>query len=344
MKPNLMIAAAVLAFPAMLAADTPGFRPILVEAPHHGRPLTGGQWYPAEAAGGATVIAENSVFHGVEVIEGAPMAGGPAPLVLLSHGLGGHMRSMAWLAAGLAERGAVVVAVNHPNSTWGDFDLEAGMDHWTRSADLSLALDTVLADSLFAGRIDPDRIMVAGFSFGGWTALSMGGVIGRVEGYAAHCDVYAAHDSHSQELASHCQELACGGISLGDRAVAWDASWKDPRITHVAAIDPGMVWGLEQTDVEELVQNVTLFGLGEGQDRLPATDFDASGFVGLVPHASVERLAPAFHFSMLPLCKPAGAALLKEENDDPVCTDPDGADRASLHQSVIDRIAIDLGL
>ncbi len=337
MKLNLMIALAVLALPAMVAADTPGFRPVSVEAPHHGRPVTGGLWYPTEAAGHATVIAENPVFFGVKVIEDAPVADGPAPLVLLSHGLGGHMRSVAWLARGLAERGAIVVAVNHPNSTWGDFDMEAGLDHWTRVADLSLVLDTVLADPELADRIDPDRIMAAGFSFGGWTALSMGGVTGRIEGYAAHCDVYVA-------TSSHCQDLARGGIELKDRAEAWNASYKDARITHVAAIDPALVWGLERTDTEALVENVTLFGLGEGRDRLVATDFDASGFVGLVPYARVERLAPAWHFSMLPLCKLAGAAILKEENDDPVCTDPDGADRVVLHQSVIDRIANDLEL
>lgn len=338
MKLKPMITLAALALPAIAIAGPPGFRPVSVEAPHHGRPVTGGLWYPTEAAGHATVIAENPVFFGVEVIESAQVADGPAPLVLLSHGLGGNVRSMAWLATGLAERGAIVVAVNHPNSTWGDFDIEAGLDHWTRVADLSLVLDTVLADPVFADRIDQDRIMAAGFSFGGWTALSMGGVTGRIEGYAAHCDVYVA-------ASSHCQDLARGGIDLRDQAAkAWDASYKDPRITHVAALDPGLVWGLEETDTEALVENVTLFGLGEGQDRLVATDFDVSGFVGLVPHASVERLAPAFHFSMLPLCKPAGAAILKEENDDPVCTDPDGADRAVLHQSVIDRIALDLEL
>ena len=110
------------------------------------------------------------------------------------------------------------------------------------------------------------------------------------------------------------------------------------------AIDPALVWGQERTDTETLVDNVTLFGLGQGEDRLVATDFDASGFVGLVPHASVERLVPAWHYSMLPLCKPAGAAILKEVNDDPVCTDPDRGDRAALHRSVIHRIAIDLGL
>ncbi len=338
MKLNPMIAFAFLVFPTVVAADPPGFRPVSVEAPHHGRPVTGGLWYPTEVVGHTTVIAENPVFFGVEVIKDAPMAGGPAPLVLLSHGLGGNMRSMAWLATGLAERGAIVVAVNHPNSTWGDFDMEAGLDHWTRVADLSLVLDTLMADPVFADRIDQDRIMASGFSFGGWTALSMGGVTGRLEGYVAHCDVYVVSSSH-------CQILARGGIDLRDLAAeAWDASYKDWRITHIAAIDPGLVWGLEKTDTEALVENVTLFGLGEGRDRLVAADFDASGFAGLVPQASVERLAPAFHFSMLPLCKPAGAAILKEENDDPVCTDPEGADRASLHQSVIDRIANDLEL
>ena len=247
MKLNPMITAAALFYPAIVAADIPGFRPVSVEAPHHGRLITGGQWYPTEAVGHTTVIAENAVFVGVEVIKDAPMADGPAPLVLLSHGLGGTVLSLAWLAAGLAERGAVVVGVNHPNSTWDDFDMEAALDYWTRVADLSLALDMILAHPEFVDRIDPDRIMAAGFSFGGWTALSMGGVTGRIEGYAAHCDVYVV-------ISSHCQTLARGGVKLRDQgAVAWDASYKDPRITHVAAIDPAFVWGLERADIEDLV-------------------------------------------------------------------------------------------
>ena len=143
----------------------------------------------------------------------------------------------------------------------------------------------------------------------------MGGVTGRIEGYAAHCGVYVV-------ISSHCQTLARGGVKLRG-AVAWDASYKDPRITHVTAIDPAFVWGLERADIEDLVENVTVFGLGKGQDRMVDTDFDASGFVDLVPHASVERLAPAYHLSMLPLCKPAGTAILEEENHDPACTDPD---------------------
>ena len=48
-----------------------------------------------------------------------------------------------------------------------------------------------------------------------------------------------------------------------------------------------------------------------------ATDFDASEFVELLADAEVPRIKPAYHFSLLPPCKPAGAATLKEANDDP---------------------------
>ena len=75
-----------------------------------------------------------------------------------------------------------------------------------------------------------------------------------------------------------------------------------------------------------------------------ATDFDASGLADLLPGATVDRHAPAIHFSALPLCKPMAEAILIEEGDDPVCTDPVGADRAAVHQAIIDRIAGDLGL
>ncbi len=47
---------------------------------------------------------------------------------------------------------------------------------------------------------------------------------------------------------------------------------------------------------------------------------------------------------MLPLCTENGAAILKYENDDPVCTDPIGADRAAIHAQVITATKAHLGL
>ncbi len=316
-----------------VAANAAGYDTLSLPAPHHGRVLQGAIWYPTSGPGREIVIAENAVFHGVTVSGNAPMAEGKHPLVLLSHGLGGHFLSLAWLAAGLAERGAIVIAVNHPNSTWEDFDIEAALDHWTRAQDLTLALDWILDDPKISPYVDTNRIMSAGFSYGGWTALSLGGLRGNIAGHAAHCEVHP----------THCREVA--GIDLfALSAETWDASYADERITHVAAIDPGLIWGLEPSHIAGLISRITLVGLGEGDDRSAATDFDASGFAKLLPDAGILRLAPAFHFSALPLCKPEGAAILEEDGDDPVCTDPDGTDRAALHVAIIDRLESDLDL
>ena len=325
--------------PALAAqADPAGYRALSMLAPHHGRVLQGAIWYPADQPGREVMVAENAVFFGVTVSENAPMADGTHPLVVLSHGLGGHFRSLAWLAAGLAERGAIVIGVSHPNSTWGDFDLEAMLDHWTRVQDLTFLLDRVLADPDIVPHVDPDRIMAAGFSYGGWTALSMGGLRGDLDGFASFCQEYRARSTT-------CQELALAGINVAALpAETWAASYADDRITHVAAVDPALTWGLDAGHATDLVGRVTLVGLGQGDDRLAGTDFDASGFAGLRPDADILRLAPASHFSALPLCKSNAEAILEAEGDDPVCTDPDGTDRAKVHAAIVDRLAANLDL
>ncbi len=318
------------------AADPAGYKAFTIYAPHHQRDMEGAVWYPTDGEGRSAVFAENPIFYGVDIVEDAPVLEGLHPVVVLSHGMGGTVRSLAWLASGLAEQGAVVISVNHPNSTWGDFDLAANLHHWTRVQDLSLALDTVMADPEFAGHLDTSRVMVAGFSYGGWTALSMGGLRGNRAGYIAHCDSYGA-------ASVHCGDVQAAGLDLTDvDETAWNASYADPRITHVSAIDPGLVWGVDSADVAGLSEHTRLIGLGAGAARLLATDFDTSGFAALLPDARIGRIVPATHFSALPLCKPMGAAILAEEQDDPVCTDPDGTDRAQVHAEIIDHIWADL--
>ncbi|WP_074456741.1 alpha/beta hydrolase family protein [Candidatus Synechococcus spongiarum] len=341
---NLSLLIALLfATPFAAQADPAGYKTFSRFAPHHGQDLEGGIWYPAFGSGRETMISENAVFYGVTVSKDAPMANGDYPLVLLSHGLGGHFHSLTWLAAGLAERGAIVIAVNHPHSTFGDFDSEAALDHWTRVQDLSLVLDRVFDDPEIAPHVDPDRIVAAGFSYGGWTALSVGGLRGDLDGFATYCRL--ALRPENQAISIFCHDLAQAKVdSLALSAEAWAASYADDRITHVAAIDPGLTWGLDATHTTGLVSHVTLIGLGKGSDRLMATDFDASGFAALLPDADILRLSPAFHFSALPLCKPDGAVILKEEGDDPVCNGPDSADRASLHAAMISKLATDLDL
>lgn len=334
----LALAATLLATGPALAA--PGAADFAAPAAHRDRPLAGYALYPAGPGGERMRSAENAVFQGVDVRRGAPVAPGRHPLVLLSHGLGGHVRSLAWLAAGLAERGAIVVAVNHPGSTHGDLDLARALDHGTRAQDLSAALDAVLADPAIGLHVDPARIAAAGYSLGGWTALSVGGLRGDLAGYRRFC-------AEAPAGPAHCRALAAAGIDLDGRDTArWDASWKDPRVAAVAAIDPALHAGLGPGTAADLVDDVLLVGLGEGADRLIPTDFshDGTGFAGMLRGAVVVTIAPAAHVTALPLCKPEGAALLAEENDDPVCTDPPGTDRAAVHRAIVDATVAVFGL
>lgn len=335
-KPLLTAAAFGLSLSTAAIAQTAGMVELPVSAPHHPAPLIGALWYPAYEATPNDIYAQNPVFQGVPVARDAPIAPGAHPLVLLSHGMGGGVQSVAWIGNALAERGAIVVAVSHPGSTFSDFDMSRGVRHWTRAQDLSTALDTVLATEAFAGSVDMTNIMAAGFSYGGWTALSLGGATSDLAGFAETC---------AQADTQACRIFLDPAHGVQDIAAAdWQAGYSDARVSAVFALDPGFVWGLSPANLSGLLDSVTLVGLGNAQQRMWDTNFDASGLSAMLPEADMIQIAPAVHFSGMPLCTSAGAAILQDEGDDPVCTDPEGADRAAIHARIIDAMAAQIGL
>ena len=327
--------AATLITTAAYGADEPGFTTVSIDAPHHGRSIEGAVWYPAEADGNLMQFGENGVFKGAAVQRDATITSGKYPVILLSHGLGGNLRALGgWLGAALAQHGAIVVAVNHPNSTVGDFDILKGLQHWTRVQDLVVALDFVEHDPRFATHIDTTHIYAAGFSYGGWTALSIGGITGNLKAYANHCD-------EVEDRSTHCRDISKAGVDLHDLdAPSWDKSYKDNRISGVAVIDPALLYGLSAENAKAVTANTLMIGLGSGESRLLATDFSdaGNGFASKVPAIKTLTIPLANHFAALMECKPNGAAILEEEHDDPVCTDAKGADRGAIHAQIIDSI------
>jgi predicted dienelactone hydrolase len=338
LAPALALALALSAAASCAAADDPGLKITMMHMPHQGAETRVAIWYPADGNNALTLYADSPVFQGVEAAVDAPIGQGKFPVVLFSHGMGGTDRAQAWLASALAERGAIVVMVNHPHSTWGDFDMSVGIQHWTRAADLSSALDQVEADPVFGPHIDTSRIMAAGFSYGGWTALSLGGLTGNLAGAVKACTAQRA----SMKV---CDMMLSDKVSLQTQDPGlWNASHADPRVTRVAAIDPGFVWGLEQANTTNLRPRPLMIGLGGDDTWMLDTNFVASGLSGLLPDAQIVRLEPAFHFSAMPLCTPQAVAILEAENDDPVCSDPTGTDRAAVHSAIIGAILAALGL
>ena len=139
-------------------------------------------WYPAvtgEYPHSVYEILPGTGFTATALAE-APAAPGAHPLVVWSHGRSGTRLSYAMLCEGLAARGYVVVAPDHPGDTLADWLLGAAVDDATnetqRVDDVRAVLDAALGARpglALAPEIDTDRIAVAGHSYGAYTAFSL---------------------------------------------------------------------------------------------------------------------------------------------------------------------------
>lgn len=137
-------------------------------------------WYPAKVGAQTRSIdipPDQPLFRVGAVAPDAPFADvARHPVILVSHGFGGSARMMGWFGLALAERGYVVVAVDHPGNNGVDQPTAAGsVLWWSRADDLKVALAAVLADPQLSSHVDAARVGVAGFSIGGLTALVAGG-------------------------------------------------------------------------------------------------------------------------------------------------------------------------
>ena len=180
--------------------------------------------------------------------------------------------------------------------------------------------------------------MAAGFFYGEWTALLMGGMTGN------HAGINEACTTNIDEMEAYDQLLSEVVNMQGTDPDIRNASYADVRITHVTAIDPGLAWGLTVANVVGLSPNVNMIGFGGPNDRMSATNLDESGLTDLLSGAKMTRFDPSFHFTAMPLCTPAVEAIVIADKDDSVFTDPVGTDRAAVHCEIINIIADELGL
>lgn len=109
-----------------------------------------------------------------------PIAAGPHPLIVFSHGFGGSGRSYVGLSSHWASNGYVVIKPTHT----GDANLRLvdiqPSDFRDRVADMKLVLDSlsILQQKYpeLEGKIDSSKVGVAGHSLGALTAMLIGGV------------------------------------------------------------------------------------------------------------------------------------------------------------------------
>lgn len=120
----------------------------------------------------------------------ADRAGGPYPLVILSHGFAITPSSYAWLAEHVASWGFVVLAPHHRES------LDPG-NLWRSTIDrpddigatLAYAEETTRPGGELDGMIDSGSVAVVGHSYGGYTALAAAGARIDPQGLEASCEL-----------------------------------------------------------------------------------------------------------------------------------------------------------
>lgn len=321
------------------ADPLPGFDRLAVNAPHRPRPLEAAIWYPPASETYTAAVGANPLFAGTMVQLGTAIEPGPHPLVILVHGSGGNIENLGWLAEGLAARGAIVAGVNHPGATSGDSSPRQLPYVLHRTQDVAALVSTLRADPAFGPALDPAQVSVIGFSLGGATALAAGGARFDAAAFAAYCDRYGKD-------ASECAFMAMGGADPKAMPPEFEADMKVPGLSRIIAVDPALSHALVEGSLAALPP-VHLVKLGEGTDLVPpARDIgpEGSGLAARIPGATFANIAPGWHFSFLGLCNPGAEAMLEAEDEDPICSDPAGVDRAAFHAKAIADIAAALGL
>jgi predicted dienelactone hydrolase len=329
-----------LSLPAtpLLAADPVGVRKISVVSQDNPRPLAVTVWYPAATAGAPDETPQDRIFEIPQASRNAAIEQGRFPLILLSHGSGSRVEGMGWIAAALAEAGFIVAGPNHPGTTSGDSTPAATPKVWERAADISAVITALSADPQWAASIDPAHIGVLGFSLGGSTVLELAGARADLPAYIRYCD------NHADMM--DCRWFAGGRGYAGGEQVAvppfdlrsvdrmrFEQENRDPRITSVVAVDPGLATVMKPESLSSIAIPVTLINLGS-PGHIPVAVLSEE-LATQISGASYRQVDRADHFSFLPVCKPGASDFLRSVGEtDPICEET-ARSRAEIHAELV---------
>lgn len=202
----------------------------------------------------------------------------PAPVVIISHGLGNDRTTYAYLAKHLASHGFVVAVPEHPGSSAEQLqalvsgqanEVTTAQEFVDRPLDISAIIDDlerrVEIDDTLNKQVDLSRVGVIGQSFGGYTALALSGAKINQTSLALECA--NLDQSLNLSLLLQCQ---------ANRLPAEDLSLQDPRIDAAIAINPA---------------SSAIFGI-DGFRNIDIPLMVVSGSADTVTPALIEQIRP----------------------------------------------------
>ena len=181
-----------------------------------------------------------------------PERNSPAPIIVISHGLGSNRDSYQYLAQYLAGHGFAVIVPEHKGSNAEHIQalLRGQADQVTESAefinrtqDIGLILDELTqqaqTSSELIGRLDFETIGVVGQSFGGYTALALAGATLDFDYLESSCPSPEQIETGNDRNLNLSLLLQCRALDLAAmQTESLQLSLKDERIDAVIAINP----------------------------------------------------------------------------------------------------------
>lgn len=241
------------------------------------RPVKFELWYPTKETDPTAERKTDLPFILEPTIRNAAFINQKTPLIILSHGSGGNRFSLAWLAISLAKQGYVVAAPDHWGGTFDNMIPGLYISYWERPLDISFLITKILSDTSLTSFIDPEKIGVAGFSFGGYTSLALAGA-------DINCSVLKRNSKTKQgEKEFYIPEL-------GDLRKIIDTipcnkketTFKDDRIKVFVAFAPGLGLGFDNMEQTKNVTDPVLI-IAAGNDQVAPVNTNAEKYHSFIP-------------------------------------------------------------
>ncbi|MBE9052372.1 alpha/beta hydrolase [Nostocales cyanobacterium LEGE 11386] len=175
-----------------------------------------------------------------------PHVQSPAPVIVISHGLGTDSSNFQYLATYLASHGLAVVVPNHPGSDAKQ--LQSSLheqaseviepdEFLDRPLDVKYVLNQLEKsnqyDSRFRGRLNLQQVGVFGQSLGGYTALALAGAKINFEQLEQDCQPEALQKSWNMSLLFQCRALP-----LNHSQSSPEYNLQDARVKAAIAVNP----------------------------------------------------------------------------------------------------------
>jgi len=287
-------------------------------------------FYPTAKAKGVTHVGS----YDVDASTDAAAIPGKKPLVVISHGHGGSDLGHHDLATYLASHGFIVATITHPKDNFRDSSGDGQpVVLGGRPRQISATISHLLHSRRWKPLIDPERIGVAGFSNGGYTALLVIGAIPDFTSVPAHCKLHPQDANLCVPLAK-LEEAAAQQHRTVEQSVAelqrglgqWGDT-RDPRVKAAFVMAPFSAV-FDAKGLARIDRPVFLYYAQKDQVLLPR--YNALHIAPLMRTLARLKMVPnAGHYVFL---SPCSQELAKGEPD--LCTDPPGTDRTAVHRKI----------